>query len=65
MKVFVSALVRLIPLTRFAAEEEAIMQKLFPIITQHRWPDDMPVPGVGLGLKCSRCGGKDIKTIPD
>jgi hypothetical protein len=29
------------------------------------WPDDMPVPDVGLKLKCSRCGSKDIKTIPD
>lgn len=29
------------------------------------WPDDMPVPDVGLKLRCSRCGGRNIKTIPD
>jgi hypothetical protein len=29
------------------------------------WPDDMPVPDVGLKLKCSKCSGKDIKSIPD
>ena len=36
MKAFVSALVCLIPLSAFAAEEDAIMQKAFRIITQHR-----------------------------
>ncbi|WP_114947363.1 hypothetical protein [Microvirga calopogonii] len=36
MKALVSALVCLIPLAAFAAEEDAIMQKAFRIITQHR-----------------------------
>jgi hypothetical protein len=36
MKAFVSALACLIPLAAFAAEEDAIMQKAFRIITQHR-----------------------------
>jgi hypothetical protein len=36
MKAFVPALVCLIPLSAFAAEEGAIMQKAFRIITQHR-----------------------------
>jgi hypothetical protein len=36
MKAFVSALVCIIPLTAFATEEDAIMQKAVRIITQHR-----------------------------
>ena len=36
MKAFVSALAFLIPLAAFAVEEDAIMQKAFRIITQHR-----------------------------
>ncbi len=36
MKAFVSALACLIPLTAYAAEEDAIMQKAIRIITQHR-----------------------------
>jgi hypothetical protein len=35
MKAFVSALACLIPLSAFATEEGAIMQKAFRIITQH------------------------------
>ena len=36
MKTVVSALICLIPLLAFAAEEDAIMQKAFRIITRHR-----------------------------
>jgi hypothetical protein len=36
MKAFVPALACLIPLAAFAAEEDAIMQKAFRIITEHR-----------------------------
>ncbi len=35
------------------------------IVNVEGWPDDMAVPDVGLRLRCSECGGKDIKTIPD
>ncbi len=27
-------------------------------------PDDLPVPDVGLHLRCSRCGGRIIQTRP-
>jgi hypothetical protein len=36
MRAFVSALACLVPLSAFAAEEDAIMRKAFRIITQHR-----------------------------
>jgi hypothetical protein len=36
MKVLVSALVCLVPLSAHAAEEDAIVQKAFRIITEHR-----------------------------
>jgi len=35
------------------------------IVNVDGWPDDMPVPDVGLKLRCSKCGGRNIKTIPD
>ena len=28
-------------------------------------PDDVPVPDVALRLRCSRCGSRNVKTIPD
>ena len=28
-------------------------------------PDSMPVPDVGLRLRCSACGGREIETRPD
>jgi len=28
-------------------------------------PDDLPVPDVALKLRCSRCGGRRISTMPD
>jgi hypothetical protein len=28
-------------------------------------PDDMSVPDVGLRLRCSRCGNRQIKTQPN
>ena len=30
-----------------------------------RLPDDLPVPDVGLRLRCSRCGGRSINTRPN
>ena len=27
-------------------------------------PDDVPVPDVALKLRCSRCGARDVKTVP-
>ena len=35
------------------------------IINVDGWPDDYPVPDVGLRLVCSQCGGKDISTRPN
>ena len=29
------------------------------------FPDDMPVPDVGLRLRCSRCGGRNVYTMAD
>jgi hypothetical protein len=29
------------------------------------FPDDMPVPDVGLRLRCSRCGGRNVHTMAD
>jgi len=28
-------------------------------------PDDVPVPDVALRLRCSACGSRNVKTIPD
>ena len=28
-------------------------------------PDDLPVPDVALRLRCSACGSRQIKTMPD
>ena len=28
-------------------------------------PDDVAVPDVALRLRCTRCGGRDIRTRPD
>ena len=28
-------------------------------------PDDVPVPDVALRLRCSACGSRNIKTVPD
>jgi hypothetical protein len=30
-----------------------------------RWPADMPVPDIGLKLRCSACGGREIATRPN
>ena len=30
-----------------------------------RWPADTPVPDVGLRLRCSACGGREIDTRPN
>jgi hypothetical protein len=29
------------------------------------FPDDMPVPDVGLRLRCSQCGGRNVQTMAD
>jgi hypothetical protein len=29
-------------------------------IDASRFPDDMPVPDVGLRLRCSQCGGRNV-----
>jgi len=34
-------------------------------INAERWPDEMPVPDVGLRLRCSRCGSREIETRPN
>ena len=35
------------------------------ILNVDGWPDDYPVPDVGLKLVCSECGGKHIETRPN
>jgi hypothetical protein len=27
------------------------------------FPDDYPVPDIGLRLRCSKCGGRDVQTM--
>src|SRR5829696_224491 len=34
------------------------------VLEVQRWPADTPVPDVGLKLRCSACGGRDIDTRP-
>jgi hypothetical protein len=34
-------------------------------IDASRFPDDMPVPDVGLRLRCSKCGGRNVYTMAD
>jgi hypothetical protein len=29
------------------------------------FPDDMPVPDVGLRLRCVKCGGRNVHTMAD
>jgi hypothetical protein len=33
------------------------------IVSLHGWPDDMPVPDLALRLRCSECGGRQIKIM--
>jgi hypothetical protein len=35
------------------------------VLDADHWPADLPVPDVGLKLRCSACGGKDIATRPN
>ncbi|PVE24915.1 hypothetical protein DC522_08320 [Microvirga sp. KLBC 81] len=35
------------------------------IVNMDGRPDEISVPDIGLKLKCSRCGSRDIKIIPD
>jgi hypothetical protein len=35
------------------------------ILDVDHWPADMPVPDVGMRLRCSACGGRDIETSPN
>jgi hypothetical protein len=34
------------------------------IVPADRFPDELPVPDVGLRLRCSACGSRQIKTVP-
>ena len=34
-------------------------------IDASRFPDDMPVPDVGLRLRCSKCGGRNVQTMAE
>jgi hypothetical protein len=35
------------------------------VLNADRWPADMPVPDIGLKLRCSACGGREIATRPN
>ena len=35
------------------------------VLDVQRWPADTPVPDVGLKLRCSACGGRDVETRPN
>jgi len=35
------------------------------VLDVQRWPADTPVPDIGLKLRCSACGGRDIDTRPN
>jgi hypothetical protein len=35
------------------------------VLDADQWPDDLPVPDVGLKLRCSACGGREIATRPN
>jgi hypothetical protein len=35
------------------------------ILGVDHWPGDMPVPDIGLKLRCSACGGREIATRPN
>src|SRR5829696_7661526 len=35
------------------------------VLGVQRWPADTPVPDVGLRLRCSACGGRDVDTRPN
>jgi hypothetical protein len=35
------------------------------VLDVDHWPADMPVPDVGLKLRCSACGGRDVETRPN
>ena len=33
------------------------------VISLEGWPDDMPIPDMALRLRCSKCGGRQIKIM--
>ena len=35
------------------------------VLDVERWPADIPVPDVGLKLRCSACGGRDVESRPN
>jgi hypothetical protein len=35
------------------------------VLHAEKWPADMPVPDIGLKLRCSICGGREIATRPN
>jgi hypothetical protein len=35
------------------------------VLEADQWPAEMPVPDIGLKLRCSACGGQEIATLPN
>jgi hypothetical protein len=35
------------------------------IVNVDTWPENYPVPDVGLKLRCSQCNGREIETRPN
>jgi hypothetical protein len=35
------------------------------VLNADSWPADIPVPDIGLKLRCSACGGREIGTRPN
>jgi hypothetical protein len=35
------------------------------VLSADQWPPDMPVPDIGLKLRCSACGSREIATRPN
>jgi len=50
--------VRSILATCEACQHEAVLEA-------DQWPAEMPVPDIGLKLRCSACGGQEIATRPN
>jgi hypothetical protein len=48
-----------------SVEAECQTCKHTAIVNVDDWPAEVSVPDVGLRLRCSACGGKDIDTRPN
>ena len=48
-----------------SVEAECQKCKHTAVVNVDSLPPDLPVPDVGLRLRCSACGGKDIDTRPN